>query len=113
MSNWAVSGPRTGVLDEGCSYFIGMKGELSTNLPGPFSLWGPAFASLAENENSAAVSNGASLAALPASGGPMSQTASSIDARGSLGASWATPSKAGKASEARSEESTTITVGLF
>ena len=70
MINWAVSGPRIGAVDEGCSHFIGMMGELSTNLPGPFSLWGEAFASLAKNESLMAISNGASPTALSALGGP-------------------------------------------
>ena len=50
----------------------GIIGELSTNLLGPFSLRGPEFASLVENDSSAAISNGASPIALSASGDPSS-----------------------------------------
>ena len=40
MIDWAILGPRTSVADEGCSHFIRMIGELSTNLPKPFILKG-------------------------------------------------------------------------
>ena len=80
MIDWAVSGPGIGTADEGCSHFIGMMGELSTNFPGPFSLRGEAFASLPKNGNLTAISNGASPIDLSAAGGPPFGTPSSSDA---------------------------------
>ena len=79
MIDWMVSGLGTGVVDEGCSHFIGMTGELSTNLPRPFSLRGVASASLPENRSLATISNGASPTALSTLGGPPSRTSSSSD----------------------------------
>ena len=107
------------MLDKGCSHFIGMTGELSTNLLGPFSLGGgggggeATFASIVEKNCLVAISNGASLTALSASGGPPFGTPSSSDAQGSLRVSWVAPSKASRASVARSGESTVITTELF
>ena len=68
--------------------------------------------SLAKNDGSAAISNGASPTALIVLGGPPSRTPSSSEAQGSFGASWAAPSKDSRALEARSGESIMITVKL-
>ena len=80
MIDWEVSGSGIGTADEGCSHFIGMMGELITNLPGPFSLRGEAFASLRKNNNLTAISNGASPIALSAAGAPPFGTPFSSDA---------------------------------
>ena len=76
-------------------------------------LRGPAFASLVKNDGPAAISDEASPTTPSALGGHPVGTLSSTDAQASPEASWGAPSKANRASEALSEESTVITVGLF
>ena len=92
-------------------------GEFSTSLSGPLGLWRPSIARLdrlARRGGPTIVSaKGASPTTLLALGGLPDGVPFSKDAQASFKASWVVPSKAERASKARSGESEVINVGLF